>query len=199
MINQHHGQSKAKIQDYEPIVGRGYIDELRLLANRLSGKVIQNVNSTYVGGGVAEILSHLIPLCNQIGVDIRWDIIKGSEAFFEVTKKFHNALHGKDEKLTPEEFALFLETSQKNLKEMPLYGDIFFIHDPQPAALVQKKKEVGKKWVWRCHIDLSNPNPQVWGFLRDFVTNYDSAIFSSPNFAQKLPEPQYMIPPSIDP
>ena len=199
MINQHHGQSRANIQDYEPIIGRGYIEELRLLANRLSGKVIQNINSTFVGGGVAEILSHLVPLCNQLGVDIRWDIIKGTEPFFEVTKKFHNALHGKEEHITQDDLGLFLEITQKNLAEMPLYGDIFFIHDPQPAALIQKKKESGKQWVWRCHIDLSNPNPRVWGFLRDFVVSYDSAIFSSPNFAQKLPIPQYLIPPSIDP
>src|SRR5512135_3370745 len=97
---EHHGQSRAKIEDYEPIVGRGYIEELRLLGNRLSGKVIQNINSTFVGGGVAEILSHLVPLCNQLGVNIQWDIIKGTGPFFDVTKKFHNALHGKDEGLT---------------------------------------------------------------------------------------------------
>jgi trehalose synthase len=196
---EHHGQSKAKIQDYEPIVGRGYVEELRLLADRLSGKVIQNINSTFVGGGVAEILSHLVPLCSQLGVNIHWDIIKGTDAFFEVTKKFHNALHGKAEIISPEEYAIFNEISQKNLNEMSLYGDIFFIHDPQPAALVLKKKRTGKKWVWRCHIDLSNPNPGVWGFLQDFVLDYDSAIFSSPNFAQKLPIHQYLIPPSIDP
>jgi trehalose synthase len=196
---EHHGQSKAKIEDYEPIIGRGYIEELRMLGTRLSGKVIQNINSTYVGGGVAEILSHLVPLCNQIGVNIHWDIIKGNNPFFDVTKKFHNALHGKDEMVSPEEFALFMETTQQNIQDMPLYGDIIFIHDPQPAALILKRKEIGKKWIWRCHIDLSNPNPQVWRFLNDFVVQYDAAIFSSPNFAQNLPIPQYLIPPSIDP
>ena len=92
-----------------------------------------------------------------------------------------------------------MDTSQKNLQEMQLYGDIIFIHDPQPVALISKRKEIGKHWVWRCHIDLSSPNQQVWGFLRDFVIAYDSAIFSSPNFAQKLSIPQYLIPPSIDP
>jgi trehalose synthase len=196
---EHHGQSKAQIEDYEPVVGRGYIEELRLLGSRLSGKVIQNINSTYVGGGVAEILSHLVPLSNQLGVDIHWDVIKGPNTFFDVTKKFHNALHGNPAVVTPDEFALFMETTQKNLNEMELYGDILFIHDPQPAALILKRKEIGKQWVWRCHIDLSNPNRQVWGFLRDFVLAYDSAIFSSPNFAQKLSIPQYLIPPSIDP
>jgi trehalose synthase len=199
MRDEHYGHPAARIEDYEPIIGRGYIEELRWLGNRLSGKVIQNINSTFVGGGVAEILSHLVPLCNQLGVNIRWDVIKGSNAFFDVTKKFHNALHGNPVIVTPEEFALFQETTQKNLQEMSLYGDILFIHDPQPAALILKRKEIGRKWVWRCHIDLSTPNPQVWDFLRDYVTTYDSAIFSSPNFAQSLPVPQYLIPPSIDP
>ncbi len=199
MAQQTQTPAKVRIEDYEPIVGRGYIDEMRLLAERLSGKVIQNINSTFVGGGVAEILSHLVPLGNQLGVDIRWDIIKGTDPFFEVTKKFHNALHGNPTVITPEEFSVFMEVTQKNLNEMDLYGDIFFIHDPQPAGLIQKKKEIGKNWVWRCHIDLSNPNQQVWEFLRSFVINYNSAIFSSPNFAQKLAIPQYLIPPSIDP
>jgi trehalose synthase len=196
---EHHGQSGARIEDYEPIIGRGYIEELRQLANRLSGKVIQNINSTYVGGGVAEILSHLVPLCNQIGVDIHWDIIKGTGPFFDVTKKFHNALHGKAETISQEEFMLFLEITNKNLEEMPLYGDVMFIHDPQPAALILKRPEIGKNWIWRCHIDLSNPDLQVWKFLQEYVLKYDSAIFSSPNFAQKLPLRQYLIPPSIDP
>jgi trehalose synthase len=198
-LESTHGQSKARIQDYEPIVGRGYIEELRRLSDRLSGKVIQTINSTYVGGGVAEILSHLVPLCNQLGVDIRWDIIKGTEQYFEVTKKFHNALHGRAESISQDDFKLYLDINQRNLNEMNLYGDILFIHDPQPAALINKKKEIGKKWVWRCHIDLSNPNQEVWQFLKQYVTGYESAIFSSPNFVQKLPEPQYLIPPSIDP
>ena len=196
---EHHGQSLARIEDYEPIVGKGYIEELRLLANRLSGKRIQTINSTFVGGGVAEILSHLVPLCNQLGVDIHWDIIKGTGEFFEVTKKFHNALHGAKETITPEEYALYKEITRKNLEEMKLFGDIFFIHDPQPAALIQKKEEIGRKWVWRCHIDLSNPDQNVWGFLREYVVKYDSAIFSAPNFSQVLPIPQYLISPSIDP
>ncbi len=199
MAEAHQSQSRARIEDYEPVVGRGYIEELRLLGARLSGKVIQNINSTYVGGGVAEILSHLVPLCTQLGVDIRWDIIKGSNAFFDVTKKFHNALHGKEENISQSEFDLYMDVTQQNLRDLPLYGDIVFIHDPQPAALITRRKEIGKNWVWRCHIDLSNPSPQVWGFLRKFVVDYDCAIFSSPNFAQKLPIQQFLIPPSIDP
>jgi len=192
-------QSRSRLQDYEPIVGRSCLEELRVLAGELSGKIIQIINSTFVGGGVAEILEHMVPLLNQLGVDARWDVINGSEEFFEVTKKFHNAIHGKKEKISPEDFALFSEVSERNLEEMRFYGDIFFVHDPQPVALIAKKKEIGKRWVWRCHIDVSNPDKKVWKFLRDFVVDYDAAVFSAPNFAQKLPIRQFLITPSIDP
>ena len=189
----------AKIQDYEPIVGKDTLDELHMLADRLSGKVIQNINSTFTGGGVAEILARLVPLLNQLGVDARWNIIQGNNAFFDVTKKFHNAFHGKDEKIRDEDFALFLEISQKNIEELKLNGDIFFIHDPQPVALINNREKLGGKWIWRCHIDSSKPNKKVWEFVRSFVINYDAVIFSAPNFAQKLPIRQFMISPSIDP
>ena len=192
-------QSRSRLQDYEPIVGRSCLEELRVLAGELSGKIIQIINSTFVGGGVAEILEHMVPLLNQLGVDARWDVINGSEEFFEVTKKFHNAIHGKKEKISPEDFALFSEVSERNLEELRFYGDIFFVHDPQPVALIAKKKEIGKRWVWRCHIDVSNPDKKVWKFLRDFIVDYDAAVFSAPNFAQKLPIRQFLITPSIDP
>jgi len=192
-------QSRSRLQDYEPIVGRSCLEELRVLAGELSGKIIQIINSTFVGGGVAEILEHMVPLLNQLGVDARWDVISSSEEFFEVTKKFHNALHGKREKISPEDFALFSEITERNLEEMRFYGDYFFIHDPQPVALIAKKKEIGKRWVWRCHIDVSSPDKKVWKFLRDFIVDYDAAVFSSPNFAQQLPIRQFLITPSIDP
>jgi trehalose synthase len=192
-------QSKSRLQDYEPIVGRSSLDELSVLAGHLSGKIIQIINSTFVGGGVAEILERMVPLLNQLGVDARWDVINGNEEFFEVTKKFHNALHGKWKKISPEDFALFSEVTERNLEEMKFYGDYFFIHDPQPVALIAKKKEIGKRWVWRCHIDISAPYRKVWKFLREFVVDYDAAVFSSPNFSQRLPIRQFLITPSIDP
>lgn len=192
-------QSASRLQDYEPIVGRSCLEELRMLADELSGKIIQNINSTFVGGGVAEILEHMVPLLNQLGVDTRWDVVQGDDAFFEVTKKFHNALHGNDEKISRKDFDLFLETTKKNLDELRFYGDILFIHDPQPVGLIAKRKEIGRKWVWRCHIDVSNPNKRVWKFLRDFVVDYDAAVFSAPSFAQQLPIRQFLITPSIDP
>lgn len=180
-------------------MGRSTIEELRLLAARLSGKVIQNINSTFTGGGVAEILNRMVPLLEQLGVDARWNTIKGSPEFFQVTKKFHNALHGRKENITAGDFALFKETSKQNTKETELYGDIIFIHDPQPVALVSRKKEVDNKWIWRCHIDVSQPNRDVWNFLEPFVVQYDAAVFSAPAFARQLPIRQFLISPSIDP
>ncbi|MFA5117686.1 MAG: glycosyltransferase [Candidatus Omnitrophota bacterium] len=187
----------VKIEDYAPIVGQSVIDDLRLLADKLKGKLVQHVNSTAVGGGVAEILSRMVPLLTELGVMTRWDVIKGGEQFFEVTKKFHNALHGKPEELTQQEFDIFLDTSQKNIEELDTCGDIVFIHDPQPIALI--KKRAGNKWLWRCHIDVSNPDERVWKFLMDFITLYDSTVFSAPSFSRRLPVRQFLIPPSIDP
>jgi trehalose synthase len=189
----------VRIADYEPIVGQSTIEELKLLAARLSGKVIQNINSTFSGGGVAEILSRMVPLLGQLGVDARWNVIKGCEEFFRVTKKFHNALHGKKEIISPQDFSLFLETSENNIQELDLYGDVILVHDPQPVALVKKKKELGKRWIWRCHIDISQPNEEVWNFLQPFVVQYDAAVFSAPAFARPLPIRQFLISPSIDP
>jgi trehalose synthase len=180
-------------------VGRSAIEELKLVAAKLAGKVIQNINSTFTGGGVAEILSRMVPLLGQLGVDARWNVIKGDDAFFQVTKKFHNALHGRDERITPEDFAVFQETTQKNIREMELYGDILFIHDPQPVGLIARKKELGKKWLWRCHIDVSHPDEEAWNFVQPFVVQYDAAVFSAPSFSRELPIRQFLISPSIDP
>jgi len=187
----------SKIEEYIPIVGQSVIDDLRLLSERLKDKVIQHINSTSVGGGVAEILTRMVPLLRELGVDTRWDLIKGGESFFEVTKKFHNVLHGKSASVTQRDFNVFLETSQRNMEDLDIYGDIVFVHDPQPVAMIKKKSD--NKWIWRCHIDLSNPNRKVWKFLADFIVKYDSAVFSAPGFAQKLPIRQFLITPSIDP
>ncbi|HQA36762.1 MAG TPA: glycosyltransferase [Acetomicrobium sp.] len=189
----------ANIKDYSSIVGQAVIDELFLLADKLKGKVIQNVNSTAVGGGVAEILSRMINLLRQLGVDARWDVIKGDEKFFNITKKMHNALHGVDVEVSLKELMYFQEVNRQNAKEMDLCGDILFIHDPQPIALVEQKETLGKKWVWRCHIDFTTPKEEVMAFLKLYIEKYDSAVFSAPAFARKLSIPQVLISPSIDP
>jgi len=186
-----------KIEDYIPIVGQSIIDDLKLIAERLRGKSIQHINSTAVGGGVAEILNRMVPLLQQLGVETRWDVIKGGAQFFEVTKKFHNALHGGPVELTKRDFEIFLETGQYNVEDLDTRGDIVFVHDPQPILLVKKKKE--NKWIWRCHVDVSEPNEEVWNFLVEYIIRYDSAVFSAPDFSRKLPIRQFLIAPSIDP
>lgn len=187
----------AELKDYIPIVGESVINDLRFLATKLKGKVIQNINSTSVGGGVAEILNRMIPLLRELGIDSRWDLIKGGEDFFSVTKKFHNALHGGKEELSDKDFEIFLKTSQMNIREVNIYGDIVFIHDPQPIALIEKRKN--NKWIWRCHIDVSSPNLKVWEFLKKYIVKYDACVFSAPGFSQPLPIRQFLIFPSIDP
>jgi trehalose synthase len=185
--------------DYEPIVGKSSLENLKLLAAAIQGKVIQNINSTFSGGGVAEILNRMIPLLEQLGVDARWNIIEGNDAFFQVTKKFHNALHNRRQDITPDDYEIFREVTRHNLDNLNFYGDIMFIHDPQPAGLILKKAQIGKKWIWRCHIDISQPDEAVWNFLRPFIVNYDAGVFSAPAFSRPLPIRQFLISPSIDP
>lgn len=187
-----------RIEDYIPIVGQATVEELGLLADRLRGKAIQNINSTAVGGGVAEILSRMIPLLSQLGVSAAWDVIKGDEKFYAITKKFHNGLHGVPVEIDDGEYAHFLEVNRYNAEQIR-FGDIVFVHDPQPIALVEKRGAIGKNWLWRCHIDFSRPDPKIWEFLRQFIPRYDAAVFSAPAFSQKLPIPQVLIAPSIDP
>jgi trehalose synthase len=188
-----------RLQDYQEVAGPGVIEELRVLADRVAGRRMQHINSTPVGGGVAEILTRLVPLIRELGLEATWDVIKGDQAFFSVTKAFHNALHGKPEEITEEMFDIFRANTEMNLRDIDFTGDVIFVHDPQPAGLVLRKKELGRHWVWRCHIDVSAPQPGVWNFLRPYVEQYDAAIFSMPDFAQRLPVLQCRVAPSIDP
>jgi trehalose synthase len=187
------------LQEYSEVAGPGVIDELRALASRVGGRKMQHINSTSVGGGVAEILTRLIPLLRELGIEASWDVIKGDQAFYSVTKAFHNALHGKREEVTASMYETFRENTEMNLRDMNFTGDVVFIHDPQPAGLIQRKSDIGRRWVWRCHIDISAPQADVWDFLRPYVQGYDGAIFSMPDFAQRLPVPQFRVAPSIDP
>ena len=190
-----------KIEDYKSIVGEDVINELFLIAEKLDGKVVQNINSTSVGGGVAEILTRMIPLQKQLGIDARWDVIKGDDKFFAITKNIHNALHGVNIKVTDADLDYFLEVDKQNAEEMNFSGDIVVIHDPQPIALVEKRRgDVPQKWVWRCHIDITEPDEKVMSFLKPYIEKYNRAIFSAPAFARRdLNVRQIMISPSIDP
>ena len=187
------------LQDYEESAGTAVIEELRALADLVRGRRMRHINSTSVGGGVAEILTRMVPLLRELGIDARWDVIKGDQAFYNVTKAFHNALHGATEEITEEMLEIFRATTEVNLREVDLDGDVIVIHDPQPAGLIGRKKEMGRHWIWRCHIDVSTPQANVWNFLRPWVEQYDAAVFSMPDFAQQLPIPQFRVAPSIDP
>ena len=187
------------LDSYRGVVGSEVVDELVQLAGRVQHRRLQHVNSTAVGGGVAELLTRMVPLFRELGIETSWDVIEGNEAFFAVTKAFHNALHGAQETITEEMLDVYRATQEMNLRDLGQMGDFVVIHDPQPAGLIARKKESGGNWVWRCHIDVSTPDPAVWNFLRPYVEQYDGSIYSMPEFSQELPIPQFMVPPSIDP
>jgi trehalose synthase len=189
----------ATLADYEAAAGKDAVHEIATIAARLKGLRVVNVNSTAVGGGVAEILMRMVPLLQELGVDARWEVIKGDAAFYETTKAMHNALHGVALPFTDHMREAFLDTTRRNAALVNLDADVVVIHDPQPAGLVEGRAAKGGRWIWRCHIDLSRPSPPFWDFLRPFVERHDAAVFSAPQFTQALSVPQYMIPPSIDP
>lgn len=187
------------LDDYRTIIGQAQLDDLHFLARDLKGKSIKMVNSTAVGGGVAEMLNRLAPLLSELEVPTHWEVITGGNDFFEVTKAFHNALHGSSYELTKAAQEIFLTYNEKNRERLQFGEEMVVIHDPQPVGLIRSRDKTRASWVWRCHIDLSNPDAHVWEFLRPFVEQYDAAIFSSPSFARQLPIPQYLFYPCIDP
>jgi trehalose synthase len=172
---------------------------LRALAKPLRGRRVEMINSTAVGGGVAEILTRLLPLAEELDLNIQWHVMTGGEDFFEVTKSFHNALHGAPYHATARDFEIYLAYNEQNISRLPLDSEFVVIHDPQPAALIEGRKRNHSYWAWRCHIDLSHPNQAVWDFLAPFVAKHDASMFSSPEFARQLPIPQYLFYPAIDP
>jgi trehalose synthase len=188
-----------QLDAYAAVVGESEIGALRVFARQLQGRRVKMVNSTSVGGGVAEILNRLVPLLDELGIATRWDVLKGGNQFFAVTKAFHNALHGAPYDGHPDWFDLFLATNEENRRHMEFDEDIVVIHDPQPVALVQARDGSKGRWIWRCHIDLSHPSREVWDFLRPFVERYDASVFSDPAFTQGLKIPQYLVYPTIDP
>jgi trehalose synthase len=191
--------SRVPLDEYAELLGAGEIDELRALAKPLRGRSIEMINSTAVGGGVAEILNRLLPLAEELDLNLKWNVMSGGEDFFEITKAFHNALHGAPYHANPRDFDVFLDYNSRNRTGLPLDAEFVVIHDPQPAALIEARQPGSNHWLWRCHIDLSHPNRTVWDFLEKFVSRYDGAMFSSPEFSRQLPIPQYLFYPAIDP
>lgn len=190
------------IEDYTEAAGPEVVAQLRKLARPLAGKRVVHVNATRLGGGVAEILMWLVPLMKDLGLEASWEVIEGNLEFFGVTKQFHNALQGKAVSIPSRQLDVYREVSGRNaemLRETLEDADFVFIHDPQPAALLGCLPRRKGRWLWRCHIDVSRPYRPVWKYLRKLIQEYDASVFSMAAFAQPLPHPQYLIPPSIDP
>jgi trehalose synthase len=197
-----HDDATLTLDPYLDHVPRWVGQELRCLAGPLRGATIVHVNSTASGGGVAEILHRLVPLQRGLGLDAHWLVLDADGAFFNTTKKVHNALQGFEETITDSEWSHYLEVNRSNLAQAEATlrrADFVIVHDPQPAALLSLIGRRAGRWTWRCHIDLSNPQRSVWRRLRQLVEPFDASIFSLAAFARSLPHPQVTIPPAIDP
>jgi len=187
---------------YARVAGNDAVDHLQQLSAPLKGAKFVHVNSTRVGGGVAEILMKMVPLMNELGIDTSWEVISGEDKFYQCTKSMHNALQGDPVHISEDLLKAYEETNSKNadiLRPILEDADYVIIHDLQPAPLLTLCPNRKGKWVWRCHIDASKPHPPVWNYLSQYVKDYDASFFSLADFAQQLPHTQYLIPPSIDP
>ena len=186
---------------YIPFVGEAIVEELRRLAQPLRGARVAQINATPYGGGVSELLRSLVPLERDLGLATDWRVITGDERFFSITKGLHNALQGAKFALTSEVREVYLSYSTRNAQLLEMPYDFIIVHDPQPAALRLLHGRNTARWVWRCHIDTSQPDPDAWAFLRPFLDVYDAAVFTLREFVPpNLPIPHVaVIPPGIDP
>jgi trehalose synthase len=192
---------QKSLADYATIATRGLMDEIRRLAEPLAGKRVVHLSATAFGGGVAEINYALIPLMKDAGLDVEWRIIGGADEFFGVTKTIHNAMQGDPQGLTADQQEIFQRYNAMNAEQLEDEYDFVIVHDPQPAALIEHFPSSPANWIWRCHIDLSQPNPDVLAFLLPWIARYDAAIFHMPKYAPRvggLPQ-AYIWPPAIDP
>lgn len=190
------------LERYTDIAGADAIASLRQLARHFEGQRVVHVNSTRLGGGVAEILNWMIPAMHDLGIDARWEVIEGNPTFYEMTKAMHNGLQGKPIQIRPAWADAYHEANQRTadrLREVLSSAEFVLIHDPQPAALRSLIDAPRGHWVWRCHIDVSHPSRNAWRFLQPLVEPYEASIFSMPRFTQPLRHAQFIIAPSIDP
>jgi trehalose synthase len=194
------------LNDYRPIVGDEKIEEILELARVIRGARVLHVNATAFGGGVAEILGTLVPLMKDVGLDVDWQVIRGADEFFNVTKAMHNSLQGMYIDWSADMFDIWRRYNALNAELFDEQYDFVVMHDPQPAAmrhLLRQRNEnhAHGKWVWRCHIDLTNAQPAVWDFLRPYVEEHDAAIFTMRDYVKEdLRVPHIaLVPPSIDP
>lgn len=189
------------IDCYEASAGGDIVEQLRTLAAPLRGVRILHLNATPYGGGVAEILRSEIPLLRDLGVAADWRIITGDQAFFSVTKTIHNGLQGAQRNLTGAEQETYLTHATRNAQLLEDSYDLVVVHDPQPLPLLHFHGKGATRWIWRCHIDTSEPNPEIWSFLRPYLTEYDAAVFTLGSFVPAdFPDLRVeIIPPAIDP
>jgi trehalose synthase len=192
---------QKSLADYATIAARGLMEEIRRLAEPLAGRRLLHLSATSFGGGVAEINYALVPLMKDAGLDVEWRIIGGGDEFFAVTKTIHNALQGAPEGLTKTQEEIFRRYNALNAEELEDDYDFVIVHDPQPAGVIEHFPSSSARWIWRCHIDLSEPNRDVLGFLLPWLERYDATVFHMPEYVPRvggLP-PAYIWPPAIDP
>lgn len=187
----------TELDTYRDVAPKGTVDFVYRLSELVQGKSFLHINSVRYGGGVAEVLRRVVPMMSALGVDARWEVIAGTQEFFEVTKRMANALQGREESISADMYQNYVAVNERNAKALKLGADLVFVHDPQPAALVDFRQN--GRWVWRCHLDVGQPYRPAWTFLRRYILKYDAAVFSMPGFAQRLPIPKFLIYPSIDP
>ncbi|MGZ5325250.1 MAG: glycosyltransferase [Solirubrobacterales bacterium] len=191
---------QKSLGDYTHIAGKPLIEEIRDLAAPMEGKRVLHVNATAFGGGVAELLYTIVPLMNDIGLEAHWQVMMGREEFFNTTKLLHNSLQGDPATLSPEEWELFDAYNETNARGMEGDWDVVIIHDPQPIAVRRGAADRGKNWIWRCHIDLSEPNPEPIERLRPLIAEYDASVWHMQQYVPAgLDGGVSIIPPAIDP
>jgi trehalose synthase len=189
----------VQLDDYEPLVGGETVERIREKARSLQGLHVVNINSTYYGGGVAELLSSVSLLMNSVGIKTGWRIIQGAPDFFSITKKMHNALQGDEINLSERKMEIYEEVIQENAVRNHLEShNMVIIHDPQPLPMVLHYQKKGP-WIWRCHIDLTNPNRELWKYLTPTIEKYDAVVLSLKEYAQNIKTPQVFFMPAIDP
>lgn len=191
-----------KLSDYEPIVGGEVLEEIAQIADQLRGARVVHINATAFGGGVAEILLSLVPLMRDVGLEAEWQVIEGTDEFFNVTKASHNGLQGMDLDFTPEMKEIWKRYNQSNAQAFEGEYDFIVVHDPQPAGLLHYHgRGGGKHWIWRCHIDTSHPNLDFWDFYTPFINIHDAGIFTMNQYVGPGVnfDPLAIVPPTIDP
>jgi trehalose synthase len=185
------------LDEYREVSPKGTVDFLYRLSDLVRGRSVVHVNAVRYGGGAAELLRRIVPMMTALGLDARWEVIAGTQEFFTAVKRLTDALQGRDEKITEDMYQTFREINERNAKALNLEADMVMIHDHQPAGMVEYRTRGA--WVWRCHLDLAQPQRRAWTFLRRYAVKYDAAIFSLSGFAQRLPTPKFLVYPSIDP